>query len=647
MQTMMLLDRLQQNTLDLYRQQQRLVTGNKFVALSDDPAAASRAIKLSGLLEQQAHILDNIRYADGFLSATDQTVGNLGDLLIEARDIASESLNMASDQAGPAQQAEWNSFAGLIGGILDQMVTVGNMQFQGIYLFGGQRTTTAPFVQDLGGVAYRGDTGELRSRVDLLAEASFNLTGAEVFGALSSEVMGWRDLSPALTGDTRLADMNGAGGEGISLGSIEISDSSMPGAVTVDLSGADNIQDVIDLINDALSAGTTTVAVGSNGIDVTIAGGETVTFSEIGGGQTAVDMGIAGTYAASFSGDDLDARLTLMTPLAALNDGAGVSLTSGVLISNGENLSATVDLSAAATIQDVLNAFNEAGVAVLARINEAGTGIDVVNRLSGGLMRIGENGGTDAEQLGIRSLYGGTLLSDLNSGLGVATMEGESDFRVHLTDGQSFDVDVSSAVTVQEVIDAINAAAGAVPGLSVGPVPGNDFFADLTDSGNGIRLTDDLGGGGQFSIEKLNLSPAVDGLGLLDKTGSGGGPVVLVSDDANPVECEGIFGALCQLWRGLSGGDRQVVTAAGERIGELIVEVNRWQGVVGAQSRAMSERLLRTEDAVDATRIMLSGVKDVDFTEAVTRFQQAQTALEANLMTSSRMMNLSLLNFLR
>ncbi len=52
MQTMMLLDRLQQNTLDLYRQQQRLVTGNKFVSLSDDPAAASRAIKLSGLLEQ-------------------------------------------------------------------------------------------------------------------------------------------------------------------------------------------------------------------------------------------------------------------------------------------------------------------------------------------------------------------------------------------------------------------------------------------------------------------------------------------------------------------------------------------------------------------------------------------------------------------
>lgn len=61
----------------------------------------------------------------------------------------------------------------------------------------------------------------------------------------------------------------------------------------------------------------------------------------------------------------------------------------------------------------------------------------------------------------------------------------------------------------------------------------------------------------------------------------------------------------------------------------------------------MTERLLRTEDAVDATRIMLSGVKDVDFTEAVTRFQQAQTTLQANLMTSSRMMNLSLLNFLR
>jgi flagellar hook-associated protein 3 FlgL len=316
-----------------------------------------------------------------------------------------------------------------------------------------------------------------------------------------------------------------------------------------------------------------------------------------------------------------------------------------VVITNGDNLSTTVDFAGATTVQDVLNVLNGAGVAVLARINDAGTGIDVINRLSGCQMRIGENGGTAAEELGIRSLHGDTLLSALNGGRGIETMEGVPDFRVHLTDGSQFDVDVSSATTLQDVVDLINAAAAAA-GLAVGPVPPNDFEAGMADSGNGIQLTDGLGAG-QLSIEKLNLSPAIDGLGLLGKTASGPGPVSLVSDDTNPVECEGVFGALCLLRDGLNSGDRQAVSVAGERLGDLIAEVNRWQGVVGAQSQAMSARLTRTEDAVDATRIMLSDLKDVDFTEAVTRFQQAQTALQANLMASSNMMNLSLLNFLR
>jgi flagellar hook-associated protein 3 FlgL len=77
------------------------------------------------------------------------------------------------------------------------------------------------------------------------------------------------------------------------------------------------------------------------------------------------------------------------------------------------------------------------------------------------------------------------------------------------------------------------------------------------------------------------------------------------------------------------------------------MEVNRWQGVVGAQSRGMGERLTRTEDAVNATQQMLSQVKDSDYTEAVTKFQQAQTALQASIMTGSQLMNLSLLEFLR
>jgi len=61
----------------------------------------------------------------------------------------------------------------------------------------------------------------------------------------------------------------------------------------------------------------------------------------------------------------------------------------------------------------------------------------------------------------------------------------------------------------------------------------------------------------------------------------------------------------------------------------------------------MQDRLQQTQDAVTATNILLSNLKDVDYTQAVTKFQQAQTALQASLVSISKMQNLSLLDFLQ
>ena len=49
-----------------------------------------------------------------------------------------------------------------------------------------------------------------------------NVTGADAFGALSAGVSGTADLTPNVTADTNLADLNG--GQGVSKGSIVVSD---------------------------------------------------------------------------------------------------------------------------------------------------------------------------------------------------------------------------------------------------------------------------------------------------------------------------------------------------------------------------------------------------------------------------------------
>ena len=78
-------------------------------------------------------------------------------------------------------------------------------------------------------------------------------------------------------------------------------------------------------------------------------------------------------------------------------------------------------MSTAETVDELLNLFNGAELGLLAEINAAGNGINVRSRLSGADFTIGENGGTTATQLGIRTYTGATELADFNRGVGVPT----------------------------------------------------------------------------------------------------------------------------------------------------------------------------------------------------------------------------------
>jgi len=637
---MSLLDSLRQNTLKLFLDQNRLASGYRLNAPSEDPVLGAQVTNLSEILERQEQVLSNIDHADTFMAATDAAIGEVNDLLMQAHSIAAEMVNSHADSAQRQSMAE------LIDGIIDQLVMVGNRTYSGVYLLGGQRTTEIPFTQTTGGIEYLGDDGKLTAHVDVFQDPQINLTGNDVFGVLSGQVNGYVDLDPAVTVDTRLADLDGTTGSGVSVtGAIRISLDSPETLFTVDLSGADTVGDVIDLINAAAEEAGLTVGEGNQfnasindtatGFQLTVGGG-TVTVEDPSGSVTARDLGIAGTGAPSVVGADVQPRLTPMTTVASLFGGSGATLGT-IQIQNG-TLSDTVDLSDAETVQDILNRLNTAGVHIKAQINEAGTGIDIANVVSGTGLHIGEDGGDTADLLGIRTYHGQTELDALNNGRGVDIREDHDDLIITAKDGSSFTVNLDGSTTIQDVIDKINeAAAAASPVVAV--------TASLATTGNGIRLVDATGGTGDLSVGRADMSAAIDGLGL-EKTTSG---TELISDDVSGVEPASVFSALIRLHEALvTGGPgvEQRITQAAEVIQHFMDETNTIQGVIGARSKAMTTRLQLTEDAVLATQRLLSDVRDLDYTEAVTQFQQAQTTLQANLMTGSRLLQLSLLNFL-
>lgn len=625
LQTFSLLSHLRSNSVKIFREQQRISSGERLLSISDDPIDAEKIARLTKSLESQEQILRNLRHADGQLAAADSALTDIHDLLIEA-------VSIASDQAGNLRSAEERSSQGIIiDSIIQQLETVGNYQFQNEYLFGGRGIHQAPFGSGLGRVSYLGDVGERRTLVDPQLTLPFNLTGAEIFNLRDSLAGGYAQFDVQLSTDTRLSELDGALNSGLRFGPIRVTEVGPAITFDTDFTGAETVGDVITRFNDdAASAGTTlTMTLNGGALQITSGGGSAIQVAEIGSGAMAADLGIAKSTANPLVGDNVNRRVTVTTDIADL--APGFSLPSGVSITNG-SLSATVTFAGATTVGQVLNALNNAGVGIRASINAAGDAIVVENTIAGTDLIIGENGGTDAESLGIRTTNDSTPLSGVNGNRGLHPVSG-SDLSITDANGIVFEVDVSSATTIGDVIAAINAASTAA---------GSSITASRSPTGGGLRLSG-APGPGAISVSRANSSPIASELGIL-KMGSA---TQLDGDDVFKFRQSGVFSALYRLRDALYANDSSEITEAGGDIQGLQDHIANVQGLVGSKSRGMRSRLEQTEEAVTSTTIILSELKDVDITEAITKFQQAQTALQATILTGSQALDLSLLDFLR
>ena len=632
LRTNMLLESIQRNQRDVFHTQSRIAAGRNFLLPSDDPIAASRSLNLRHALARQGQFAANAQYADDFLAAADSSLSEISSLLIEASTIASQTVSNLTSEAEREAEAE------VVASIRRQLEVVGNRQFNGRYLFGGRKTTEQPFVDALGGVAYVGDIGGILTRLNETLFGVMNVPGSELYKALSDQIASNVDLTPTLTDPVRLEDITGAAGRTIQPGVLLFNEVGGVGAFTVDLATADTIGGVVTAINAAAAAAGSSLTASLTGTGITIqTGAAPLSITDTGTGQTAADLGVytPAPTAGTITGGALTARVTRLTPVTSLAAGAGIDIQSGLVITNGGRI-AVVDISTAQTVQDIINAINNAGVYVLARINDAGTGIDVFNQVSGASLSIGENGGTTATDLGIRTFDTATPLTELNFGSGVTNLAGQTDLRITAKNGASFEVDLDGAATAGDVINLINTAAQSA---------GVAMTASFATIGNGIRLQDATGGAGDLSVQSANVSTAATQLGLQQTVS---GPAMeLVGADVNPTRTDGIIDALIQLENALRTDDTQGISAAGGRLDDLRAEVIRIHGMIGARSQSMTAQRQQLEDAALSTQVFLSQVEDLDYAEAVTQMQQAMVRLQANLQTSPMVMNLSLLEFLR
>jgi flagellar hook-associated protein 2 len=210
--------------------------------------------------------------------------------------------------------------------------------------------------------------------------------------------------SPLIAGIDTTLTSSLLGGAGLSLGNVTFTDRNND-TQTLDFAGDSTVQDVINTINNATGVHLqASLNDSGDGIQITDTSGGTgnLTIADADGGQTAQQLGIAGTFNDSqttIQGANLHKQwVTDNTLISALNGGKGISQGS-FTITNAAGNTATVNLSnttSTSTVANVLFQINSKDIpGVTASINSNGNGIIVTDTSTGpGKLTIADTDGT-------------------------------------------------------------------------------------------------------------------------------------------------------------------------------------------------------------------------------------------------------------
>jgi flagellar hook-associated protein 3 FlgL len=322
---------------------------------------------------------------------------------------------------------------------------------------------------------------------------------------------------------------------------------------------------------------------------------------------------------------------------------------SGLVITNGGK-SVTFDTSTIDTVEELLNLLNGSGLGVVAEINAAGNGINVRSRLSGADLTIGENGGRLATQLGLRTTTASTELAEFNRGLGVPTATNPSnhDFVITARDGTQLAINLSTAQTVEDVINLINNHASNNTGTT-------QVVARLAAVGNGIELVDQSTvTTNNLTVEAAEGSQAAEYLGFVPfgqsqasaGTADANGHYVLQTADLNTVESDSVFNTLIRLKQALQQNNTEEIGRSIGRLDEAITRVSFARGEIGSRLQSLEVIGTRLEDEDVQLRSALSNDLEVDLVEAISNMTARQYALQASLQTAGSLLQLSLLDFI-
>ncbi|MCM3493480.1 flagellar hook-associated protein FlgL [Paenibacillus sp. FSL K6-1566] len=177
MMTSTMMSGLQGNYKRLDKYQEQMMTQRRINRPSDDPVGVASALQYRSQItattqfEQNAEDADSwLKYGDTVMTEVTQIIQRLSELAVQGgTDTVPKDarLNIAAE----------------VDQLFEQLVSLGNSQFKGKYIFNGERTDERPFPDNPVLTQYKLDDGEVRYQVGAGITVAVNTLGEKVFGS--------------------------------------------------------------------------------------------------------------------------------------------------------------------------------------------------------------------------------------------------------------------------------------------------------------------------------------------------------------------------------------------------------------------------------------------------------------------------------
>lgn len=182
----------------------QLSTGRRVNQPSDDPAAEAQLIENKAESAQADSFQQSLSSINGQFQTADSTLSSIETQLQRAITLGTQAANQ-----GTLSDNDRLAIANELQGIQNQLVSLANTSYQGVFLFSGT-VQTQPFVVDASvpsGVRYAGNTGLNRVTVGAGYQLQVNLPGSQLFSATGSDVFqSMTDLIQSVQTNSNIGD---------------------------------------------------------------------------------------------------------------------------------------------------------------------------------------------------------------------------------------------------------------------------------------------------------------------------------------------------------------------------------------------------------------------------------------------------------